>query len=101
MGQGAAQAIEDGCALGVLLPADTPPEEIPQRLELWQQCRMERAHKIVEYTRHRSREADGSQGPPQTSKLSSVLLPLSSLNGFHSRTSTPPDPSLSHQTIIM
>lgn len=68
MGQGAAQAIEDGCALGVIMAAGTTAEEIPARLALWEQCRKERAHKIVEFTRHRSREADGSQGPPQTGK---------------------------------
>lgn len=68
MGQGAAQAVEDGCALGAVLPAETSPEEIPRRLELWQQCRKERAHKVVEYTRHRARREDGSQGRPQTGK---------------------------------
>lgn len=66
MGQGAAQAIEDGCALGVVLPADTSPKEIPERLELWERCRKDRAYRIVESTRHRSRPADGSQGTPQT-----------------------------------
>lgn len=69
MGQGAAQAIEDGCALGVVLPQGTAPEEIPERLELWQKLRMERVHRIVEHTRHRGRKKDGSQGPPQTGEL--------------------------------
>lgn len=66
LGQGAAQAVEDGCALGVVLPLGTPPDEIPERLELWQRLRRDRAHKIVQDTRHRGRPADGSQGPPQT-----------------------------------
>lgn len=74
MGQGAAQAVEDGCALGVLLPSDTSPEEVPRRLELWQQCRKERAQNIIKYTRHRAREADGSQGPPQTSESVQLCL---------------------------
>lgn len=66
MGQGAAQAVEDACALGAILPLGTTPEKIPSRLGLWQQCRRDRAAKIVMHTRHRSRKADGSQGPPQT-----------------------------------
>lgn len=66
LGQGAAQAIEDGCALGAVLPLGTNPEDVPQRLELWQRLRRDRAQKIVLDTRHRGREADGSEGPPQT-----------------------------------
>lgn len=69
MGQGAAQAIEDACALGAIIPLGTTPEKVASRLVLWQQCRKDRAAKIVLHTRHRSRKADGSQGPPQTSKL--------------------------------
>lgn len=68
MGQGAAQAIEDACALGAIMPLGTAPERVPSRLVLWQQCRKDRAAKIVLHTRHRSRKADGSQGPPQTRK---------------------------------
>lgn len=68
MGQGAAQAIEDACALGAIMPLGTAPEKVPSRLVLWQQCRKDRAAKIVLHTRHRARKADGSQGPPQTSK---------------------------------
>lgn len=69
MGQGAAQAIEDGCALGVVFPLGTTADDVPQHLELWQQLRKDRAHQIVEFTRHRAREADGSQGPPQTGEI--------------------------------
>ncbi|KAJ4425075.1 hypothetical protein N0V82_000128 [Gnomoniopsis sp. IMI 355080] len=66
MGQGAAQAIEDGCALGAVLTSDTTADDVPKRLELWQQLRKDRAHRIVEFTRHRAREANGAHGPPQT-----------------------------------
>lgn len=69
MGQGAAQAVEDACALGAIMALGTAPEKVASRLVLWQQCRKDRAAKIVLHTRHRSRKADGSQGPPQTSKL--------------------------------
>lgn len=81
MGQGAAQAIEDACALGVVLPLGTPPEDVPQRLELWQRLRKDRAYKIVENTRHRSRRADGSDGPPQTCEFrrANSFFPLPSL----------------------
>lgn len=66
MGQGAAQAIEDGCALGVVMPLGTTVEDVPSRLELWQQLRKERAENIVKATRHRARESNGAQGTPQT-----------------------------------
>lgn len=75
MGQGAAQAVEDACALGAIMPLGTAPEKVASRLVLWQQCRKDRAAKIVLHTRHRARKADGSQGPPQTSKLSTHGFP--------------------------
>lgn len=68
MGQGAAQAIEDACALGVVLPPETPAEEIPQRLELWQRIRKDRACKIVEDTRRRGRYVYENPSSPETSK---------------------------------
>lgn len=78
MGQGAAQAIEDACALGAIMPLGTTPEKVSSRLVLWEQCRKDRAAKIVLHTRHRSRKADGSQGPPQTRELCIFLGYLSS-----------------------
>ncbi|KAL1616988.1 hypothetical protein SLS56_011176 [Neofusicoccum ribis] len=68
MGQGAAQAVEDGCALGVVLPAGTTSQDIPQRLRLYQQCRKDRADWIQETTRVRGRDPNGKQGRPQTHK---------------------------------
>jgi len=50
-GQGGGQAIEDGVALAALLPLGTLPEDIPDRLPLYEECRYERAHKIQEFTR--------------------------------------------------
>lgn len=73
MGQGAAQAIEDACALGAVIPLGTTADEVPHRLELWQRVRKERAHQIVKFTRHRAREANGSQGPPQTGEIESYF----------------------------
>lgn len=50
-GQGAAQAIEDGIALGVIFPLGVTPEEVPDRLSLYQKCRKERAEHIQGVTR--------------------------------------------------
>lgn len=50
-GQGGGQAIEDAAALAVVLPFGTLSTEIPERLDVYQSCRYERAHRIQEYTR--------------------------------------------------
>lgn len=50
-GQGAAIAIEDAVALGVLLGRDTPNCEIPERLKLYNEVRHERASKIQQGSR--------------------------------------------------
>lgn len=50
-GQGGACAIEDGIALAVVLPKDTPRNEIEERLALYQKIRYERANRLQEYSR--------------------------------------------------
>lgn len=50
-GQGAGQAIEDAVSLAAVLPLGTPPDEIQERLQVYEQCRYERSHKIQEFTR--------------------------------------------------
>lgn len=50
-GQGGGQAIEDAAALAVVLPFGTQPEEVAERLQVYETCRYERAHRIQEYTR--------------------------------------------------
>ena len=50
-GQGGGQAIEDAAALAVVLPLGTCPEEVAERLKIYEICRYERAHRIQEYTR--------------------------------------------------
>lgn len=69
LGQGAAQAIEDACALGVVFPTGTPAQEIPRRLELWQQIRKDRACEIVEKTRRRGRDVEEKSSMPENSKF--------------------------------
>jgi 2-polyprenyl-6-methoxyphenol hydroxylase-like FAD-dependent oxidoreductase len=49
--QGGGQAMEDACSLAAVLPLGTTKEDIPERLELYQKCRMERANKIQDGTR--------------------------------------------------
>ncbi|KAF2083822.1 FAD-binding domain-containing protein [Saccharata proteae CBS 121410] len=50
-GQGAGQAIEDAAALAVVLPLGTTAEEVAERLQLYQECRYERATKIQDFSR--------------------------------------------------
>ncbi|KAI9710720.1 MAG: hypothetical protein M1820_002553 [Bogoriella megaspora] len=49
--QGGAQAIEDGVSIAAVLPLGTSRRDIPQRLELYQKCRKDRATRIQQYTR--------------------------------------------------
>ena len=50
-GQGGACAIEDAATLAVVLPGETPKDEIVDRLKLYQDIRYERANKLQEYSR--------------------------------------------------
>ncbi|KEZ43308.1 hypothetical protein SAPIO_CDS4752 [Scedosporium apiospermum] len=50
-GQGGACAIEDAASLGVVLQRGVRYENIPERLRLYQDIRMERAHQVQEYSR--------------------------------------------------
>ncbi|KAK0843347.1 hypothetical protein LTR03_008703 [Friedmanniomyces endolithicus] len=50
-GQGGGQAIEDGVALAAVLPLGTKPSEVKDRLQIFEECRYERAHRIQGYTR--------------------------------------------------
>lgn len=46
-GQGGAQSLEDGAALGTLFPADTTVDQIPRRLELYNKLRYGRAVTVM------------------------------------------------------
>jgi len=50
-GQGAGCAIEDAASLAVVLPADTPEDEITARLELYENIRIKRANRLQEFSR--------------------------------------------------
>ena len=56
-GQGGGQAIEDAASLAALLPLGTKPDEISERLRIYDKCRYERAHRIQEFTRLAGRDA--------------------------------------------
>lgn len=51
LAQGGAMAIEDAFSLGVMLPAGTTPDEVPERLKLYNKARYERASTIQNYSR--------------------------------------------------
>lgn len=51
LGQGGAMAIEDGASLGVFLQKSTLPAEVPERLQLYNTARYERASTIQQYSR--------------------------------------------------
>ncbi|KFY29470.1 hypothetical protein V491_00018 [Pseudogymnoascus sp. VKM F-3775] len=50
-GQGGAQAIEDGAALGALFPLGVKPSEVPERLKLYMKCRYDRATLVQNFSR--------------------------------------------------
>ncbi|OBT56352.1 hypothetical protein VE04_02908 [Pseudogymnoascus sp. 24MN13] len=50
-GQGGAQAIEDGAALGALFPLGTQASDVPRRLQLYVQARYDRATLVQDFTR--------------------------------------------------
>ena len=50
LAQGGAMAIEDGAALGVMLGDGATPENVPERLKLYNQARYERATNIQQYS---------------------------------------------------
>ncbi|KAH7018631.1 hypothetical protein B0J12DRAFT_746740 [Macrophomina phaseolina] len=74
MGQGAAQAVEDAAALGACFPTGSAPDEVHQRLLLWEKCRKSRADWVQEVTRIRGRDPSGKDGPPQTPEEFAVAL---------------------------
>lgn len=56
-------AIEDAAALAVVFPAGTPPEEVAERLRLYEKIRYERANAIQEFSRQAG--LDWIDGKPQ------------------------------------
>ncbi|KAJ1323508.1 salicylate hydroxylase [Microdochium nivale] len=57
-GQGAGVAMEDAVSLATLLPMGVTPEQIPERLALYEKLRDERAHRIQEVSRMMGEDMD-------------------------------------------
>lgn len=58
LGQGGAVAIEDAASAAQLLPQDTPASDVPDRLQLYERVRHERASWIQEQTRINALDED-------------------------------------------
>lgn len=69
-GQGGAQAIEDGVALGVIFPLGVAPHEVPDRLSLYQECRKERAEHVQSVTRESGEDIPANQKDTATKVMS-------------------------------
>lgn len=48
--------MEDATTLSVVLPLGTTPEELPERLQLYEKIRYERANNIQEYSRQAGKD---------------------------------------------
>ena len=71
-GQGGGIAIEDAAALSVVLPRDTPKEEVPERLRLYQAIRKERADRIQHYSRMAGEDVRDAEKVAKTSKFAHI-----------------------------
>lgn len=58
-GQGAGCAIEDAASLAVVLRKGTDSNEVPGRLRLYQDIRIERANRLRNYSRNAGRDIVG------------------------------------------
>lgn len=71
-GQGGGMAMEDAASIGVVLPLGTRPEEVPERLQLYQEIRKTRADRLQEYTRQAG--LDYKDGKPVVNSKSLVAI---------------------------
>jgi 2-polyprenyl-6-methoxyphenol hydroxylase-like FAD-dependent oxidoreductase len=55
--------MEDAATLAVVLPSGTLPEEVPERLQLYEKIRYQRANAIQEFSRQAGK--DYIDGKPQ------------------------------------
>jgi 2-polyprenyl-6-methoxyphenol hydroxylase-like FAD-dependent oxidoreductase len=62
-GQGGGVAMEDATSLAVVLPYGTLPEDVPERLKLYETIRYSRANTIQEFSRQAGK--DFVNGKPQ------------------------------------
>lgn len=64
LAQGGAMAIEDAISLGIMLPLGTAPDEIPERLKLYNQARYERATTVQNNSRLLGNSSSKRTFPP-------------------------------------
>ncbi len=64
LAQGGAMAIEDAVSLAIMLPLSTTPDEVPERLELYNQARYERATTVQSNSRLVGAGASNCTSPP-------------------------------------
>ncbi|KAK1991788.1 FAD binding domain-containing protein [Colletotrichum falcatum] len=72
-GQGAMQAIEDAASLSIVLPRGTRPTAVPERLQLYEKIRSERAHKIQKYSREAGRDLEGDDNKPELDNTNEIF----------------------------
>lgn len=72
LGQGGGQAIEDAISLATMFPLGTPSSAVPERLQLYEHCRYERANSVQEKTRLVGKDQSvlAASGVKPNSKLS-------------------------------
>lgn len=73
LGQGAAMAIEDGASIGIMLSRGVTPQEVPERIALYNEARYERATLAQKYTRLTGEDGIKSSDN-DSSKLNCKLL---------------------------
>jgi 2-polyprenyl-6-methoxyphenol hydroxylase-like FAD-dependent oxidoreductase len=64
--------MEDAVSVAACLPLGTKPEEVPERLELYEKCRADRAWKVQEHTRVAGRDQVENEDPTKSVKLNST-----------------------------
>jgi 2-polyprenyl-6-methoxyphenol hydroxylase-like FAD-dependent oxidoreductase len=69
-GQGGGIALEDGATLSVVLPLGTKPDELSERLKVYEKIRYDRANNIQEYSRQAGR--DFVDGKPTIDSMSII-----------------------------
>ncbi|CRG82905.1 hypothetical protein PISL3812_00252 [Talaromyces islandicus] len=72
MAQGGAMAIEDAVSLSIMLDEAVTPAEVPERLQLYNRARYERASAIQEYSRQVGR--DGADSSADVKQFAAFML---------------------------
>ncbi len=72
LGQGGAMAIEDAVSLAIMLPEGTTAAQVPERLQLYNKARYERASTVQNNSRMTGN--DGVQKDAKTAKFNCTVL---------------------------